>query len=69
MNMDSKSFLASKTIQGIVLVVIGLVLQILETRGITFLGSADDLVQVILQVVGSIYAVYGRFKVETKLGV
>ena len=67
---ETKTFVLSKTLLGLLLVVVGVALKVAEMKfGITFGGSADDLIQAILEIVGVIVATVGRFKATKKLGV
>lgn len=66
--MDSKSFIASKTVWGIILISVP---QLLPLFGITF--TADDTAMLgdtgdkVFQAVGALLALYGRFAAKTTL--
>ena len=67
--LETKSFLMSKTLQGILLIAISIGLKYLETKGITFLGSGQELVDSLIQLIGFVWAIFGRFQATKKLTV
>lgn len=67
--VEAKNFVLSKTLQGLLLIAAGIFLKFLETKGITFLGSGQDLVEVLLQLIGFVWAIVGRFQATKKLSI
>ena len=67
---EAKSFVLSKTLMGVALVVVSVVLKLLEQRyGITFSGDSNDFIQSILEIVGLAMAIVGRFTATKTLKV
>lgn len=63
---EAKSFLASKTLWGVLLMVAGSVLGFNVPEGVD--QELANISSTVLEAVGAILAIYGRLKAEKKLG-
>ena len=61
-----KPLIFSKTFLGVIVMVIGLVLQYLKVPVLE--GEVEGIVTLIIEVIGAVLAIYGRYKAQKPIG-